>query len=411
MSVFESGKDRQYAEVLRGLVQAVEKHGGLTAQLRKDFEGHASDVAKLRDEVADVKHNARQRLQALAEQHGRGDYRGPFASASDARTFGQLVAAVYRRDQAAIQSVLRTADVEPSPGTSGGYLVTEAAADAIIRNVEAAGVFERNCPATPVNSLKGWSAKRATGPTVYYPDYSDEITTSAPTFERAQWSLQRWAIATLVDEWMLASELAGALGDFIAEEFGYGIALAEDTNWFMGDGTSTYAGYTGLFKNTGLVDVDADTGDDTFAEVIAKSTFYLAEVLGAAPRWAHAAGPKWFMHPSLFYSYLGVRDSAGMPIVNVYLASGGLDSFTLMGYPVALTPVAPDLADSAATTCMLVFGALQRSCQLMRHRGAMFMKASEHLKFLEGQLALKCDVPQDMIVTGSDGIVRLVTAA
>jgi hypothetical protein len=186
----------------------------------------------------------------------------------------------------------------------------------------------------------------------------------------------------------------------------------------MGDGTSAYGKYTGLFTLTGSETVDAtkptvvvgDAGDDTFAEMIAKTTYYLAKMMGMLPTWAMAAGPRWYMHPVSFFSYLGVRDSSGMPIASVYVGEG--PQLRLLGLPVRLVSCAP--SSTAVSTVFAILTPLQRACRTYRHRSAIELAWSDNLgedKWLAGISGVKCDVPMDMRVRCPSGIVQLATAA
>jgi len=404
----------QVEQLVAELAGKLEHFGALFSELdtklQAQFKGQADEIAKLSSSIASVQANAIKRFHAIADEHRRGgDYRGPFASREEAGQFGRVVAAIMRRDHAAMKEELEKAAISPTKGTTGGYLMPELLLGGIIRNVEDAGVFERNCPAIPVNVMSGGAVKRTAGLTVYYPDYGVAGTASTPGAGQRRFELKRFVVGTEVDNWMLASDLAVALGDWVATEISYALALAEDTNWFVGTGTNEYCGYTGLFKRTDLLSVAGVSGDDTFDEMIAKSTLYLGEMLGTAPLWVHNSSPKWFMHLLIFFKYLGVRDTAGQPIANVMQAQGGGLPFWLMGYPVEPVQVAPSA--TAVSTVFALFGALARACRVYRHSKAVELKSSDQLKFWEAMTVFAADVPQDMQVADTNGIVQLKTAA
>lgn len=400
--------DRATADLLRDVVAKLNQLGELTERNRKDIAGAAGEIARLSGRVTDLQATAQQRFMALTGQHQRGgSYRGSFASREEAAEVGHLAAAVIKRDSTTLAE-LRRAGITPGTGPEGGYLLKETLIEGILRDVEEAGVFERNCPAIPVGTLKGGGLKRTGGVTVYYPDYDVAATASTPALGRTAFSLKRYVAWTNIDNWMLASGLAAVLGDWIATEIAHSLALANDTNWFNGDGTSGYCGCTGLFKSTDLLSVTGDSGDDTFDEMIAKSTHYLALALGTLPQWAHAADPRWFMHLLTFFKYLGLRDTTGQPIANI-ITQQGPPALYLMGYPVVPVQIAP--ATTAASTVFALFGALRRTCRVYRHKSAVELKSTDQLKWLEAETSFAADVPQDMTIVNGSGTVQLKTAA
>ncbi len=409
-------RDAQYEALLRETAAAVERLGGITDQLAVRMQGHARDIESMRFAHERERAAAEQRFVALADEYQRGgsSHYGHFKSREAARNFGLLcIAALKDPDQSrAALDELHRAGINPGSGAAGGYLAPETVMNEIIRNVANAGVFERNCPPITTTVRSGGIPKRTAGNTVYFPDLETATTASAPTFGRVQFACKRWSALALVERWMLVESLAVALGEFVAEELAYAIAVKEDQSWFTGDGTSTYGGHKGLFKlasGDGISVVTGDSGDDTFAEVIAKSTYYLAQALGKLPDWAHMAGPRWYMHSLIFFQYLGVRDSQGMPIVNILNSTEGIQKY-LFGYPVEWTQVAP--STTAVSTPFVVLAPLAKACRVVRLAGeSVELRTSEHYKFAEGQVAFLADVVQDMVIADASAIVQIATAA
>jgi HK97 family phage major capsid protein len=405
----QTDQDRQVAGLLNEVLDKIDQRfTDLDERTQSQFRQQAGEISRMNTSLTDTRQTSIKRFHEIAQHYRQGgDYRGPFRDAEQARNFGRVVAAIAGRDHRAWED-LEKAGISPGKGSTGGFLLQEILLKELIRNVEESGIFERNCPAMPVNGLSGGTPKRTSGLTVYYPDFGVAATASTPTLGMSNFNLKRHVVALEVDNWMLGSELAIALGDYIAEEFAYALALAADTNWFMGDGTAGYCGYTGLFKRTDLPSVVGDSGDDTFSEMIAKSTYYLAQMLGKLPIWGHRSDPRWFMHLLTFFNYLGVRDSVGQPIANIIMQQGGVP-FWLMGYPVEPLSIAP--STTAVSTTFALFGSLKRACRVYRHANASEFKSSDQLKILEGQTVFVADVPQDMTVRDVNGLVQLKTAA
>jgi HK97 family phage major capsid protein len=249
---------------------------------------------------------------------------------------------------------------------------------------------------------------------MYYPDYGVAGTVSTPGTGTTKFELARYVAAVEIDQWMLASDLAIALADYVRTEIIYALSYYTDLNWFMGTGTGEFCKKTGLFKlgaSDGVGQVVGDSGDDTFTKMIAKTTYYLAQALGSLPTWAHRASPKWYMHPSNFFNHLGVRDAGGMPFAQILLAEDQL-VLRLAGLPARLVPVAPSV--TAVSTCYGLLAALPRACRTYRHNRAVEFAWSDNLgedKWLSGVSAVKCDVPLDMQVRVPSGVIQLCTHA
>jgi HK97 family phage major capsid protein len=415
--------DHQYDALLRDLVGAVERNGALTDELRRQAAAHARDIASMRQDFVRSERNATERFQAVLANHkGGGLYRGRFQSEHSARVFGRAVIAIMQRDQAGLSGALSemqaldTAAMLPTSGPAGGYLMPDVLVRDLIRNVEEAGVFESNCPAFPVDALKGGVPSRTGGVTVYYPDFGVAGTPSTPTLGKKNFDLKRYIAGVEIEDWMLASQNAVPLAEYVADELAYALALAGDTNWFIGDGTGSYCGQTGLFKSgmanmtdLGLQVVTGDSGDDTIAEMVAKSTYYLAAMMGKLPLWAHRSEPKWYGHLATFFQYLGVRDTTGQPIVANVIATPDKPGLYLMGYPFVPVQVAPSA--TAVSTVFMLLASLKRSARVFRHNAGVRFRTGEQVKFWEELTVFAASAAQDMVVTDGNGIVQLKTAA
>jgi HK97 family phage major capsid protein len=409
--MYVTEQQRQMSGLLADMLDKIDsRFTDLEQKTQDKFRGAANEIARLRGDFGGVQSRYAERFRALADHYHRaGDYHGPFANREEAANFGRFVIAAITRDNAALAELER-AGITPAKGAVGGYLSPDQLLAGILRNVELYGVFERNVPPTIVNVHTGGMATRTGGLTVYHPELETAATASEPSFGRIDFALKRWATLTLIDRWMMNDALVVALGDFIATEIGYALAYGQDLRAFVGDGTSTYGRVTGAFKRagSGQLTVTGDSGDDTFAEMIAKSTYYLAKMMGKVPTWVHQAGPRWYMHAVVFFDYLGVRDSQGRPIADI-LQADRPNPFTLMGYPVELTQVAP--STTATETVFVLFGALARGWKLFRHVTGVEIRESEHYKFAEGQIAIAGDVVQDIQEADNQAYAQLKTAA
>lgn len=413
---FQTEQERGFADLLKELIARVDtRFSDLEKKTQEKFTQAAREVEKLDDDVNRVRAQYAERFRALAEHYQSGGaYRGPFADAEQARAFGTLVAAIGGAPWAAeqIQKDRRhLAAIQGMPGSSGGFLLPEGLVPGIINNAEKYGVFERNARAWPASGESASRVTRTGGATVYYPDYGIVPTESTLSFGRVRVELTKYAAYAAADRWMLSSPaLAIALGDYVADELAYALALSLDTNAFMGAGGATHAKVTGLFKAAGGADTAADSGHDTFIEVIDANVKYLSALIGGLPDVADDDNCKFYMHRSIFWRYLGSRDAQDRPIADI-LTKGERPQRVLMGYPVEMVQVAPKLSQTAVSTALLVLANLWRGADLYRNESAAALLVSEHVKMLEGQVVFLMEMLQGIGIADAKMYGRLLTAA
>lgn len=415
----EAERARQFAswggDVQALLAKLGKDYGTLSEKLQTEIAGQARDIADMRDALHTIDAAGRFGKHAAAWRRG-GPYRGPCGDPHTAQKIGRLAAAMHAAKETGDTAELRQlchASINDGTGAAGGYTLPDYVSETILRNVEQYGVLERDTPPMGVPVKSGSITKRTGGLTVYHPDLDSAATTSAPSFGRVPFELTRWAIACYVERWMLDAAMAGALGDFVVEEIAQALAYTADLYGFMGDGTSTYARTVGVFKQaeTDQLVVTADTGDNTFAEVTAKHVEYLGELMGAVPQWVHVAGPRYYMHLSVWASYLGQRLTGGEPVANI-LGSDSPSPFRLMGYPVSIVQVAPSMtAGTQASTVLAVFGALQRGVKIFRLMEGLRLMVSEHVRLLQGQVTFYAELNQQVKIADNQCFAQLKAAA
>ncbi len=240
----------------------LEKLGGSVADLKqstqRDLAGQASEIARLGEDFGEVKASFRERFHALAGAQMRGTLKHGFRSDEHARAFGEGVIALKYRDQSAITEKAKMA-LLPTTGSQGGFLLVEAVVADIMRELDEYGVFLADCPPMGVDSLTGGSPRGTGGFTLRHPDYGAAPVVSSPTIGNTLWQLLRYVACGEIEQWMLKSNLAIALAEYIRQEIVYCLEVGTDAEWFMGDGTDTYGKYIGLFKLTGSATRSATT--------------------------------------------------------------------------------------------------------------------------------------------------------
>ncbi len=416
----------QWMNEVTGLLQKLgAKFSDLQESTKRELIGHASDIAKLNDSFADVQRKYGQRFRALADHYaGGGGYIGPFEDANEAAQFGRIVAAIAGGDKSGLQR----ADLSPGTGPAGGILIPQSLIGSIIRNVDSHRVVD-DVRHVPVATESGSWSRRSAGATVMHPDIAAGPSESALKFDRINFRLTRYSALSIIDRWMLNQALTVALGDYVAMELSYALSSALEKYLLVGDGTPTHARTLGIFNRAGLTDgapvvVTAASGHDTFAEVVGESTVYLSELLGALPDAAEGMGDAdsgdgdilWYLHRTVFWSYLGQRDGNDRPIADIAFAPGRADGKPrkfMFGYEARTSPHAPKLSETAASKVLLAAGNLKKGWALfsLGTGGGYELRVSEHYKFVEGQVAMLLDALLDLVETDNSVYGVLQTAA
>lgn len=428
-SSFQTPQARQSDQFDAELVALMQKFGArfsdLESSVQRQMAGHAQDIAKLSDDFSDVKRKYGERFRALANHYaGGGGYIGPFQDAGQAAQFGRIVAAIASGDKSGLQH----ADISPGTGPGGGFLVPQTLVDSIIRNVDAFRVVG-DIRRQPVATNSGSWSRRSQGATIFHPDLGAGPSESTLKFDRIKFDLTRYSALALIDRWMLNQALTVALGDYVATELAYALANTLERYVMVGDGTNTTARVLGIFNRAGLTDgapvvITAATGDDTFAEVIAKTTDYLSQLIGGLPDAAEGQGDAdtgigdilFYLHRTVLWSYLGQRDSQGRPVADLAYSPGRADGKPrkfLFGYEARTSPHAPKLSETAVSKVLLAAGNLTKGWTLfeLAGQGGYELRVSDHYKFIESQTAILLDALLDLVETDNSVYGVLRTAA
>jgi|GEM_PF-4455712 len=413
--MFESGQDRQFAGLLSDVLDKIdERFSDLDETTQARFKDAAREIATMRSDLERTQSGYRQRFHELADHyHSGGGYVGPFHNRDAAETFGRFVAAVAQGPAAvkALAEDQQFASINPQSGAEGGFLMPEVMLAGIVDNAERYGVFERNVRVWPVQGESVSRVRRSQGATVYYPDYGGGPTESELKGDRIRTEMPRYSVLAYLDRWMMNNaNLAVALGDYVAGELGSALSYATDQNAFVGDASESYARVRGLFNLTSGLKVTADSGDTTFQKIIDESVKYPTKAAGQLPDIADDESCKWYLHREIFWNFLGVRDANDRPIADI-LTKGEKPQRVLCGYPAEVTQAAPKMADTAVSTAIGVLANIPRAMEMYRNPAGAELRISEHVKFIEGEVAMLLDVPQGIAHLDDNMSVRVVTAA
>ena len=284
-----------------------------------------------------------------------------FASAEDAYTAGMYLAHLGGDQRAG--EILAAQSV--GTDNKGGFTVPDPLSNALINLLEDYGVARQYCRRIVMSALTWSVPKVATHAAISYPDEAAAIGETDVTF--AQILLTAKKIAALVKmSTEVTEDSVISMMDTVVQSLAYSIAIAEDTNLFIGaaGGINT----TGIKGDTDVADTNvANIGAITLANLTATSVAIGNPIIGARNAW--------YMNPTVFHGQ--VRDlvnAGGGNAISDF--EGGLRP-SLLGYPVVFTNV---LADSAAVTSgdlVAVFGDLSLGCYFGDRRSVTFKALNE----------------------------------
>jgi len=253
--------------------------------------------------------------------------------------------------------------------SGGGALVPEAFVPQLIELIESYGVFRRYAQVVPMPSDSSVWPKLNSDVTVYAPGEAGSITASEPAFANVGLVAKKLAALTAVSS-ELEEDSAIAIGQIVGRSMARAFARAEDQAGFLGDGTSTYWGFTGItgaFKshssygsqtasgyNGGLVDA---AGDD-WADITIGNIRTLVSVL---PQYAEA-GAAFYCSKRFHWDVLvKLAHAAGGLLKAEYERERQVNTF--LGYPVRITQVMPSAGNVNSDLC-LFFGDLSMGAYL-----------------------------------------------
>jgi HK97 family phage major capsid protein len=260
--------------------------------------------------------------------------------------------------------VLATTQSEGS-NTTGGYLVPTQFDNTLIDLRNQYGVFRQNVGIKYMTSDVMLIPRRATGLTGYWVGEGSAITQSNKTWDQVQLTAKKLAaVATMTSE--LSEDAIIMVADDLASEIAYVFAYNEDLAGFIGDGTSTYGGITGVttaLKAAAGTPTTSSAGGvviangNTFAEITLAN---FNGVLGVLPGYARA-GAKWYCSPMFHEAVMNrlAYASGGVPASEII---NGVTVPKFLGYPVVLSDVLPS-TDANSQICCL-FGNLPMAAKL-----------------------------------------------
>jgi len=253
-----------------------------------------------------------------------------------------------------------TTDDTASP--YGGYLVDSELSAEIRRIQTEYGVARSEMLALPLSKNSYKANELVTDVTVYWTDEGSAILSTQAVLGQRTLELKKLtAIVAATSELLQDQEID--IFSFIAERVAEGFAKAEDQAFFIGDGTSTYGSFTGILKQTSIVNVVTMAGS-TFASMDADD---LLDMVDATPTGA-LEGSKFYLHRKVMSLVRKLKDDDNQYI---YQRPSEAGPATIWGYPVKHVEVFP--STTAAATAFVLFGNLKKGA-ILGYKGAIDVK-------------------------------------
>jgi HK97 family phage major capsid protein len=257
----------------------------------------------------------------------------------------------------------------------GGALTSDELMAEIIRLVEEYGAFPQFARRIPMSSDTMVVARRTAGLAARPIGENSEPATSDMTFDNVELNAKIWGIANRVPNSLLEDSVIN-LADLLAVEVAQAYAVAFDDAGFIGDGTSTYHGTTGvctkiLESGYSKSVVSAAAGNPTF------DTLDLTDFTNAVARLPVYArrNAAWYISPAGYgSSMLRLAMSAGG--VSTQNIEGGFGN-TFLGYPVRLVHSMESNLTGTANKVLAMFGDLAQAATFGERRGVSIKTASE----------------------------------
>ncbi len=273
--------------------------------------------------------------------------------------------------------------------TAGGYLVPSILESKIIDLRDSYGIARKYTDVMPMSSNHIQWSRRVSGLTAYAMNEGTATTESSMVWAPVSLTARKWGVITRYSS-EIAEDAVINIADRLVSEIAYAFAVAEDNALFIGDGTSTYQGISGLYRRffdanvgTFIGAPSAASTHNTWAEIDADD---IDTLIGTLPAYARP-GAQFYIAPTgkvLVFDPL-LRAAGGNTQGDV---SNGMPA-KYMGYPineiVALQQVPTYDFDEKP---MLYFGHMQLAASMGSRRG-MTLATSSDVYFTTDEIAIR----------------------
>jgi HK97 family phage major capsid protein len=252
-----------------------------------------------------------------------------------------------------VQERLQTTSTSDTP--SAGYLLPKPFLAELFVILEDFGLVRRLFRTVPMSS-KDIDLKNVLGKVVAY--WTDE----GANIEQSDLELGEEELVNKglkgITSWTreLEEDMAISLLPAVQEQFAESIAEKEDKAGLLGDGSSTYGGFTGLLNLSGAQTVTAATGNTSASDAVTEDNLRsMRDQLSEARKM----NGRWIMSDSVLSLVAKIESGGGDRIFHRTIE--GQEPDRLLGYPVETSEAMPDATDVGAGEPFAIFGNPQRA--------------------------------------------------
>lgn len=263
----------------------------------------------------------------------------------------------------------------------GGVLSSPELSSEIIRLVEEFGVFPQQAKRVNMTSDTLVYARRTGGLTARPVGENVEVSASDVTFDNVELTAKIWGVANRTSNSLLEDSVID-LADAMAVETAQAFSEAFDNAGFIGDGTLSYHGVTGVavkvLQAAYSASVVTATSNTTFGDLTMKN---FTDLLARLPLYARNRNARWFISPAGWGSAMlrlamlpgGSSNAGGNTGDNVAAGFGE----TFLGYPVTLVQSMESRLTGTTGGCAALFGDLSQAAIFGERRAISIKTASE----------------------------------
>lgn len=358
------------------------------------------------------------KIPATAKRYGKTKNMGE----KEAYINGQWYLAVTRNDENAEtwlreNGIYDTRDMSTANANNGGAFIPDVLVSTYIDLKEQYGVLRANMNVLPLNTYGSTSLPRRTaGTTAYWIGQNAAPTESNPTSNTVTVVPRDLGALVEIPNQLMDSAIL-SIGDIVGGEIAYSLTKMEDDAGFIGDGTSTYGGITGVaqrlenvFTTSGGTGLIVAAGN-LMTEVTRAN---LHSVKAALPAYAaKSKGCKWYMS-SVFWANAVEQLAFAVGGATVSEFQTGMTP-SLLGYPVELVQSLPITDANSQVLC--VFGDLNMAGKFAEFGNMSISTSREGTYFTQRQTGIlgaeSIDINfHDVGATGTAGpVVGLISAS
>jgi HK97 family phage major capsid protein len=259
--------------------------------------------------------------------------------------------------------------------SAGGFLVPDILASEIIRLVEEFGAFPQYARRVPMTSDTLLIARRTGGLTAQAVGENSQVSDTDMTFDNVTLSAKIWGVANRTSNSLFEDSVIN-LADQLAVETAQAFAEAFDNAGFIGDGSSSYHGTTGICTKV----VDGNHGASVNVAASGNTTFGSVDLddftatVASLPLYAKR-NAAWYVSPVAYGQAMLRLAMAAGGNAQADVAGGFAERF--LGYPVRLVHSMESALSGTEDSVLALFGDLSQAATFGERRAVSIKTASE----------------------------------